>query len=82
MKDKLLSRKLWVSIAGFISMLVVAFGGSAEGAAQVSAIIMAGAVIIGYAIGQGLTDAAAASAPSIVSVPAQVITPVETPPAQ
>jgi hypothetical protein len=39
LKEKLTSRKLWVSIAGFISMLVVAFGGLAEGAVQVSAII-------------------------------------------
>ena len=74
MKEKLLSRKLWLSITGFVSMLIIAFGGSVEGAAQVAAIITAGATIIGYAIGQGLTDAAAASAPIIVSAPAQVIT--------
>lgn len=57
-KRKLTSRKLWVSICGFTSLLVVAFGGTESEAAQVSAIIMAGATVVGYVIGEGLADAA------------------------
>lgn len=57
-KRKLTSRKLWVSICGFTSLLVVAFGGTENEAAQVSAIIMAGATVVGYVIGEGLADAA------------------------
>ena len=55
-KKKLTSRKFWVSIAGFVSMLIVACGVAEEVATQVSAIIMAGASVIGYAIGEGLAD--------------------------
>lgn len=57
-KRKLTSRKLWVSICGFASLLVVAAGGTESEAAQVSAIIMAGATVVGYVIGEGLADAA------------------------
>lgn len=56
-KRKLTSRKLWVSIAAFVSLLMVALGCSENEAAQVSALIMAGATIIGYVIGEGLVDA-------------------------
>ena len=37
-------------------MLMVALGSSESKAAQVSAIIMAGASVIGYVIGEGLAD--------------------------
>lgn len=57
-KRKLTSRKLWVSICGFTSLLVVAMGGTESEAAQASAIIMAGATVVGYVIGEGLADAA------------------------
>ena len=56
-KKKLTSRKLWVSIAAFVSLLMVALGCSENEAAQVSALIMAGATVIGYVIGEGLVDA-------------------------
>lgn len=56
-KRKLTSRKFWLSVASFAAMLVVAFGGTESEAAQVTALIMAGATVIGYAIGEGLADA-------------------------
>lgn len=56
-RRKLTSRKLWVSIAAFVSLLMVALGCSENEAAQVSALIMAGATVIGYVIGEGLVDA-------------------------
>lgn len=55
-KRKLTSRKLWMSVASFASMLLVFFNFSESQAAQVAALIMAGATVIGYVIGEGLAD--------------------------
>lgn len=54
---KLTSRKFWISLAGFISMLMIYNGASDNEAAQVVSIIMAGASVVGYILGEGLTDA-------------------------
>lgn len=64
-KTKLTSRKMWLSIAEFVTMLYVALGGSESEATQIAALIMAGAGVIGYVIAEGLADAGAA-APVIV----------------
>ena len=56
-RRKLTSRKLWLSIASFVAMLIIALNGNEGSAQQVSALIMAGATIIGYVIGEGLADA-------------------------
>lgn len=56
MKKKLCSRKLWVSLANFVSMLAIYFGVAESEAQQISALIMAGASLIGYVIGEGLAD--------------------------
>lgn len=56
-KRKLTSRKWWISVVAFVSMLIVAFGGTENTANQVAAIIMAGATVIGYTIAEGLADA-------------------------
>lgn len=56
-KRKLTSRKLWLSVASFVSMLIIAINGDEGSAQQISALIMAGATIIGYVIGEGLADA-------------------------
>ena len=55
-KRKLTSRKLWTSVASFVSMLLIYFGNSESEATKVAALIMAGASIIGYVIGEGLAD--------------------------
>lgn len=55
-KRKLTSRKFWLSVAAFVSLLLIACGKDKTVAEQVSAIIMAGATVIGYVIGEGLTD--------------------------
>ena len=66
-KRKLTSRKLWAAVAQFVTMLIIAFKGTQETAAQVTAIIMAGAAVVAYIIGEGLTDAAAAKTPFYTS---------------
>ena len=53
---KLTSRKLWLSVASFVSMMFVALGGAESEAAQISALIMAGATVIGYVLAEGLAD--------------------------
>lgn len=55
-KRKLSSRKLWSSIASFVSMLLIYFGHAESEASKVAALIMAGASVIGYVIGEGLAD--------------------------
>jgi len=55
---KLTSRKLWTAVASFVSMMIVATGGSENTATQITALIMAGASIVAYIIGEGLTDVA------------------------
>ena len=47
---KLTSRKLWTAVASFVSMMILATGGTDN--------IMAGASVVAYIIGEGLTDSA------------------------
>jgi len=61
-KRKLTSRKLWTAVASFVSMMIVATGGAENTATQVTALIMAGASVVAYIIGEGLTDSANADA--------------------
>lgn len=56
-KKKLTSRKLWFAVAGFITGIILAFNGSAEIAETVSGIIMSGASVVAYIVGEGLADA-------------------------
>ena len=55
-KRKLTSRKLWVSVAGFVAGLIIIFGGSQENADKVSGAILSGAAVVGYVLGEGLAD--------------------------
>lgn len=64
-KRKLTSRKLWAAFCALATNLIIAFGGEQETAVQVTAIIMAGATVIAYIIGEGLVDAAGAGAMDI-----------------
>ena len=57
-KRKLTSRKFWMSIVTFVSMMVVACGGSQDKATQIASLIMAGAAVVAYVIGEGMADAA------------------------
>lgn len=63
LKAKLTSRKFWAAVADFVGMLLVAFNCTQEQAVQITAIIMAGAAVVAYIIGEGLTDCANAQPP-------------------
>ena len=57
-KRKLTSRKLWVSVAGYVAGLVIIFGGTQETADKITGAIMSGAAVVGYVLGEGLADGA------------------------
>lgn len=61
---KLTSRKFWLSLAGFVSMLVIYFTGDNSKGESIAALIMAGASVVGYLIGEGLADSANSSTTS------------------
>lgn len=54
---KLTSRKLWLAVSEFVSMLIIALGYAENTATQVAALIMGGAGVIAYIVGEGLADA-------------------------
>lgn len=55
---KLTSRKFWLAVTSFVTMLMIALGSTSERAEKITAMIMAGATVVAYIIGEGLTDAA------------------------
>ena len=57
-KHKLGSRKFWAAVAGFITPIIIISGGYNELATEITAIIMSGAALISYIIGEGLADSA------------------------
>ena len=61
-KTKLSSRKFWAAVVNFITQLLIVFRLSESEAAQIAAVIMAGAGVIAYIVGEGLADAAGAKA--------------------
>lgn len=57
-KQKLTSRKFWAAIITFVTSILVAFNVPDLTIEQVTAVIMGGASMIAYIIGEGLVDAA------------------------
>lgn len=55
---KLTSRKLWMAIALFVSGCIIASGKDKATAEMVSGLIMQGAAVIAYIVGEGLADSA------------------------
>ena len=53
---KLTSRKFWLAVAAFVTELIIAFKGDAELAETLSGMIMAGATVIAYIVGEGMVD--------------------------
>jgi len=60
-KSKLTSRKFWMAIIGFVSGILLAFKVDAQTVETISGIILSGASVIAYIIGEGLADAAHAN---------------------
>ena len=60
-KRKLTSRKFWAAICNFVTQLLIVFRFSESETTQIVALIMAGAGVVAYIIGEGLADAAGAT---------------------
>jgi len=58
-KRKLTSRKFWMAVVAFVTPLLLAFGVTENDAAQVTAIIMAGADVMSYILAEGMVDSGA-----------------------
>ena len=56
-KRKLTSRKFWVAVVALVTSTLLVFGVAESEAAQIAGVIMQGATVLGYIIGEGLTDA-------------------------
>lgn len=57
-KRKLTSRKFWAAVAGFVGGLLTALGVAESETVQITALIMSGASVVAYIIGEGMADAA------------------------
>jgi len=57
-KRKLTSRKFWTCVADFVGMLLIALRVAEDQATQIVALIMAGAGVVAYIVGEGMADAA------------------------
>lgn len=55
-KKKLSSRKLWVSIIGFVTAILVAFNVPDGSVSQISAIISAFGSLVAYVFAEGFAD--------------------------
>ena len=54
---KLFSRKFWLALSGFVSMLIVALGCSEQQGAQIAALLMSGGSVLAYIFAEGWADA-------------------------
>ena len=57
-KRKLTSRKFWAAVVGLITPIMIAAGAGDNEITQVVAIVMGGATLNAYIIGEGLVDSA------------------------
>ena len=61
-KSKLSSRRFWLAICGFIGGILMAMKMDETTVTQVTGIIMSGASVLAYILGESWTDAAGAQA--------------------
>lgn len=59
-RTKFTSRKFWVAVVGFITPIMIVFNVPDLTIKQVTSIIMSGATLIAYILGEGLVDSARA----------------------
>ena len=80
-KYKLTSRKFWVAIADFVAMLLVFLNYPQDKTTQIVALIMAGAAVVAYIVGEGLADCAnalPATKNTVVATSAEKTEPTES----
>ena len=62
-KRKLTSRKFWLAVIGFVTAILIFYNVDGNTIERVTSIIMAGATLIAFIIGEGLADSANAGLP-------------------
>lgn len=65
-KQKLTSRKFWATVVNFVTQLMIGFNVAESEVTKVAAIIMAGAGVIAYIVGEGMADAAGAKGDVVI----------------
>ena len=53
---KLTSRKLWIAIANFVTMLIVFIRSGDNSPERIYSLIMAGGTMVAYIVGEGFAD--------------------------
>lgn len=56
MKRKLTSRKLWIAISNFVTMLIVFITSGDNSPERIYSLIMAGGTMVAYIVGEGFAD--------------------------
>ena len=74
---KLTSRKFWTAVCSLVANMILAFGGTEDQTVKVTALIMSGAAVIAYIVGEGLADAAAAKQTVVIECPEEEHPPEE-----
>lgn len=64
---KLTSRKFWLAVVEFVSMLLITIGMPENKVGQIASLIMAGAGVIAYILAEGLADKASIESNSTVT---------------
>lgn len=64
---KLTSRKFWLAVVEFVSMLLVTIGMPENKVGQIASLIMAGAGVIAYILAEGFADKTSIEANSTVT---------------
>ena len=71
---KLTSRKFWVAVVGFITLILQSNGMASGSVEQIASLIMAGAFVIAYVFAEGWSDASNAANTAIVNESVDVLT--------
>lgn len=56
MKKKLTSRKFWMAVANFVTMLIVYITSGDKSPERIYSLIMAGGTMVAYIVGEGYAD--------------------------
>lgn len=66
---KFTSRKFWMAAIAFVTSLILIFGGTQEQASRIAGVILQGATLLAYCIGEGFADGKAAETDGVQILP-------------
>lgn len=65
---KFTSRKFWMAAIAFVTSLILIFGGTQEQASRIAGVILQGATLLAYCIGEGFADGKSAESGTLTVV--------------